>query len=141
MDSEVILSRGGSRCTISASRGAAVLCVQQRVPAIDRPVDADLGIVPDDRDLVGPVEVGALVLDVRGLGEHAEAVGEARRDLELAEVLSGEHLAHPFAEGGGVRPDVDRHVEDLADDGPHQLPLGEVELGVQAAQRPRLEQE
>src|SRR4029453_13094656 len=40
----------------------------------DGPLDADVGVVPRDRQLVrGVVEVGALVLDVHVVAEHAEA--------------------------------------------------------------------
>ena len=70
-------------------RGGGVLRRQGRVAR--RPGDADRRIVPGHRELVlGVVEVGALVLDVDVLAQDAEAVGEAGRDPELAEVLAGE---------------------------------------------------
>ena len=61
-------------------------------------------------------------------------MGEAGGDVELVVVLAREHGAHPVAEGGRARADVDRHVEDLAEDGADQLPLRVAELGVEAAQ-------
>src|SRR5258708_5961849 len=101
----------------------------------DRPLDGDLRIVPAHADLVvGGVEVGALVLHGGRVAGDAEAVDEAGRHPELAVVLAGEDGAHPTAEGGRARPDVDRDVEDLALQGTDQLALGFPGLRVQAAQ-------
>src|SRR6185295_6790308 len=95
----------------------------------------DIRVVPGDADLVlGIVELGALVLHVRRLAQDAEAVREAGRDVELVTVVSGEDLAGPFPEGRGIRPDVHRDVEDLAEDRPYELPLRLVELSVKPAQ-------
>ena len=111
-----------------------VLRREQRVA--DRPGDADLRIVPAEADLVGGVvEVGALVGDLGHLAQHAEAVGEPRRDEHLAEVVCPERGGRPFAEGGGAGADVDGDVEDLAPQHADQLALGFAELRVQAAQR------
>ncbi len=54
---------------------------------------------------------------------HAEAVGEAGRDPELAEVVGREQLAVPAAERRRAAAHVDRDVEDLALDAAHQLAL------------------
>src|SRR5437868_8884407 len=101
----------------------------------DRPGDARR--VPPRADLVGPVvEVGALVLDLGHPAEHAEPVRESGRDEDLPEVVRAERRSHPPAEGLRARPDVHRHVEDLALDGADQLSLRLAALRVQAAQRP-----
>ena len=55
--------------------------------------------------------------------DDAEAVREAGRDVELAEVLRRQRHADPPAEGRRAAPDVDRDVEDLARDRADQLAL------------------
>src|SRR6185436_7214110 len=98
-------------------RGVAVLRAQQGL--LHRPVDPDLRIVPDDPDLVlAYVEIGALVLDVSGVAQHAEAVREAGGHPELPEVVAREGRAHPLAQGRGVGAEVHGHVEDLSQDRP-----------------------
>ena len=51
-------------------------------------------------------------MDVGDLAEHAEAVREADRDVELAVVLVVELVALPLAVGGRVAPQIDRDVPD-----------------------------
>ena len=120
---------------VGEARGGGVLAGEGR--GGDRPGDADGGVVPGHRQLVvAVVEVGALVLDVHALADDAEAVGEAGRDPELAEVLAGEGEADPAAERGRAAADVHRHVEHLALDRPHELALGLPVLRVQAPQGP-----
>jgi hypothetical protein len=51
-------------------------------------------------------------------------VEEARRDPELPERPGVERDAGPAAEGPRTGADVDGDVEDLADDGPDELPCG-----------------
>ena len=96
---------------------------------------AERRIVPADAALVlGGVVVGGLVEELGLVGEDQEAVGEALRDPELPLVLGGEHLAQPAPAGRRAAPQVDGHVEDLAADHPHQLPLRLRQLVVEAAQ-------
>ena len=64
-----------------------------------------------------------------------EAVREAGRDVELPEVLGGEHDADVFSEVGRPASHVHSHIEDLAIDDAYQLPLRVCELHVEAAQR------
>src|SRR5581483_8320023 len=75
---------------------------------VDRPLDPDRGIVPEEAQLAaGVVEVAALVLDLGPLAQHAEAVREALRHEDLAEVLAREEHRDPAAEGRRAAPDVD----------------------------------
>ena len=78
----------------------------------DGPVDADLGVVPEDAMLgLGVVEVGALIGKQGPLAEDAKAMGETFGDAELFPVFRGEPDSGPLAEGGGTGPDIDGDIE------------------------------
>ena len=101
----------------------------------DRPVDADLGVVPGDPDLARRrVEVGALVREHRPLAEHAEPMGEPGRNVELPLVLRGQGHALPLAERRRADPHVDRDVEHFALENEAELALVVRVLKVEAAQ-------
>ena len=84
--------------------------------------------------MLGRVVVGGLVQEVGAVRGDQEAVGEARRDPQLAVVLFAEFHPGPLAEGGRRFAQVDGHVEDAAAGDPHELALGLLDLVVQAAQ-------
>src|SRR5258708_11787347 len=112
--------RASSATEILEPGKRGVLGREQRF--LHRPVDA--GRIPQDADLVrAVVEIGALVLDLGDVAQHAEPVREPRRDEHLAEVLLGKHRGGPAAEGLRAGAAVDRGVEDLPTQGAHQLPL------------------
>src|SRR5207244_11912 len=77
-----------------------------------------------------------LVVDIRLLAEHAEAVAEADRDQQLAVGAVVELVALPLAEGLRPAPEVDGHVEDPALRAADQLGLAGSRLEMQPAQRP-----
>src|SRR5262245_24890421 len=61
---------------LGQARQRAVLVGQQR--RLERPADADVRVVPHDAVLVlGAIQLGALVLQLRALARRAEAVEEA----------------------------------------------------------------
>ena len=104
----------------------------------DAPVDAEVRIIPCQCAFaLGSIEVVALVLEDDFGGEHAESVGEASGDEELAVVVFGQLNRHVLAEGGGAFADVYRHIEHGTLDHPYQLALRIRRfLEVQAAQHP-----
>src|SRR5260221_718513 len=98
------------------------------------PVDAEVGVVPEDAAVAGGVVEGGALVDEVGLGgEGAEAVGEAVRDPEDELVLVRQLLGVPLAEGGGATADVDGDVEEGAAGAADELPLRVGLLVVQAA--------
>src|SRR5690606_25470095 len=108
----------------------------RRLPRRDRPLDAERGVVPEQRTLGGRrIVVRGLVDDLRPVAHHVEPVGEAGRDPELAPVRRGQRRAQPLPEGRGVATEVDDDVEYLPDHDPHQLALRLPDLVVQAAER------
>ena len=99
------------------------------------PLDADLRIVPDNADFVlRMVEIGALVLDLGLLADHAEAVQKAWRYVELAKTFGRQDGAHPASKGLRTLPDVDGDIEDLALYRTDEFALWVVSLGVKTAQ-------
>src|SRR5689334_12525631 len=72
---------------------------RRRVALVERPVDADLRIIPADRAVRRRVIYRrALVADIRDITEHEKAVAEAGRNPELATVSGGERHAGPLRE-------------------------------------------
>jgi hypothetical protein len=69
------------------------------------------------------VEVGAFIFDLGGGAGDAKAMGKARGDITLPEILCRQRGDHPVEEGGRTSPDIDYHIENLALDYPDQLPL------------------
>ena len=64
-------------------------------------------------------------------------MGKAHRHPELLLVLAAQTGANPLAKGGGRLAAIHRHIEDLALDAAHQLPLAMgVLLKVQPAKDP-----
>ena len=79
---------------------AQLVLAGQRGRALERPFDADLGIVPGDATLAfRGVEGGGLVEELGGFAQGDEAVGESRRNPELVLVAGREYFAAPRAEG------------------------------------------
>src|SRR5262245_6768826 len=103
----------------------------------NRPRDRQRRVVPRNPDLaVRVVEVRALVLDLGGRRDHAEAVREARGDIALAEVVGAQADDNPASERRRAATHVNRDVEDLALDDAHQLALGPPQLEVETSKRP-----
>src|SRR5262249_32412434 len=82
----------------------------------------------------GGVQLGALVEEVGGLAEDAEAMGESGGNPQLARNLLGELQAHPPSEAGRAAADVDRDIEDLSPEDLDQLALPFGLLEMQSAQ-------
>ena len=102
--------------------------------ALQRPFDADCGVVPQQGMFgFGVVVVGAFVNEFGLLAEHVEAVGEAFGHPELVFVFGGEDGTGPLAEGGGAAAQIDSHVEHFAGNHAHEFALGVFGLVVQAA--------
>ena len=103
--------------------------------ALQRPFDADCGVIPQQGVLgFGVVVVGAFVNEFGLFTQYIEAVGEAFGHPELVFVFGGEDGAGPLAEGGGAAAQVDGHVEHFAGNHAHEFALGVFGLVVQAAQ-------
>src|SRR5262245_35648620 len=98
---------------LGKSRGTPVALAEQRL--VDRPLDANVGVVPGDprlgRRVVG---AGEQVGDVGDVAERGEAVAEAGRDEELAVAGVVEFVSLPLAVGGRTAAQVDGDVEDRA---------------------------
>ena len=58
-----------------------------------------------------------------------------RRNIDLQPVRLAEQGPHPLTKRRGATAKIDRDIEDLATNSPHQLPLGVTDLIVQASQR------
>lgn len=86
--------------TLRERQSRAVLVRDQELDSIfNRPLYAELGVVPRKRPLVlRRVEVRALVLKLRDLGEHIEAMGKSGRYPQLPLVLSCQLETHPLLE-------------------------------------------
>jgi len=68
---------------------------------VERPIDSDIGVTPQDPALVlGVIEVGALVCELGFLSENQITVGKASWNQELAEDLGVESHAVPFPKSG-----------------------------------------
>ena len=101
-----------------------VLLRQYRLVGGDAPVDGEVGVVPGDGALgLRGVEAVALVLEDHLLAQHAEPVGEAPGDEELAVVAPGEFDRHMLSEGRRAFPDVHSHVQHGALYNAHELRL------------------
>ena len=86
----------------------------------DRPVNSQIGVVPEDHALkLRGVVIGGLVEEFGRVAEYDEAVREARRNPQLAFVVGREDLADPSAKGRRILADIYRHIEDLAGNGTH----------------------
>src|SRR5205085_9267341 len=97
-------------------RGMSAVAVRQKRGG-DRPGDPDHGVVPGDPDLARPiVQRRALVFDLGDRAEDAEAVREAGRHVDLAEVLGRERHRYPPREAWRSAADVHGNVEHLAFD-------------------------
>lgn len=107
---------------------------------LNRPLDADLGVVPADVAVaLRRVVVVRLVLHLDIVRQRDEAVREAARDEELLLVLRRELHADPLAELRRALADIDRHIKDRAARRTQELCLAHrIELIMQPAQRPLL---
>ncbi len=127
----------GRSSGVTSARGppAAIAVGEDWLETVERPLDADLGIVPGQPAFVfGAEEIGALVLELGDLREHQEAVRKARFSEEAQTVFFAQLGAGPSAEGRAAAADVDDDVEDAAAGHPHQFGLGVAELVVEPAQ-------
>ena len=115
-----------------------VLLRQYRPVGGDAPVDGEVGVVPGDGSLgLRGVEAVALVLEDHLVAQHAEPVGEAPGDEELAVVVPGEFDRHMLSEGRRAFPDVHSHVQHGALYNAHELRLSVWRLlEMQAAYHP-----
>lgn len=106
---------------------------------LERPLDADVRIVPDDAALVlrGPV-VGGLVKEFRRFRKHQKTMCKPRRNPHNSFVLGRQHFADPSPECRGRLAQVHGNVEHLAGDDSHELPLRLPNLIVQPSQYPLL---
>lgn len=99
------------------------------------PRDGERRVVPHYAAFAfGAVSVGAFVLEERRLGEDAEAVREAARDVELFFVLSGESEAAPVPECRRAAAQVYDYVPDFAHEDGDEFALCVGLLIVEAAQ-------
>lgn len=106
---------------------------------IQRPGDAEFGVVPEDAAFARRVvSAGGLVEDFGRLGEDEEAVGEAFGDpeeFELAVIVAGlEVKAGPAAEVGGMAAEIDGDIPDVPGEDADEFPLRMPQLVVEAAE-------
>ena len=107
---------------------------------LNRPLDADLGIVPADVAVaLGRVVIVRLVLHLDVIRQRDEAMRKATRNEELLLILRRELHANPLAELRRTLADVHRHIKNRAVRRTQQLRLAHrIELIMQPAQRPLL---
>jgi hypothetical protein len=96
-------------------------------------------VVPEDGAFSSRViEIGGLVENFGGFGEHEEAVREAFGDPEELKVVVGglgfEVKSGPFAKVGGVATKIDGDVPDMAGQDANELALGLAKLVMQATE-------
>ena len=112
------------RLEVLEPRVPPVLLRQYRLVGGDAPVDGEVGVVPCDGALrLRGVEAVALILEDHLVAQHAEPVGEAPGDEELAVVVPGEFDRHMLSEGRRAFPDVHSHVQHGALYNAHELRL------------------
>lgn len=115
---------GGEEIGIDGFQGGVLLVFFGEDGVWGWPIDVDLGVGEVYAKVVaGGVDVGAFVGDVGGIGEDAEAVGEAFGNIHLLMVFVGEHSGGPAAEGIGAASDVHGDVEDFALDDVNEFGL------------------
>src|SRR5262245_7357509 len=85
---------------------------QNRVLGIDRPGDADLGVIPGDAALRLRIVIGGYLVSDLAVGlERAIAMREALRHVNLLPVLCAEHHRCVTAESRRAGADVDSNIE------------------------------
>ena len=102
---------------------------------VDRPLDSQRGVVPEQASLVfRGVVGGGLVEEFRSFTKHDEAVGKTLRHPELLLVFCAQMHADPLPEGFRAFSEVDRNIEDFALHDADEFALGVLDLVMQAAQ-------
>ena len=104
---------------------AGVFVAEDGLGGRDAPVDSQ-GVVEDADASVGlgVVELVTLVLEDGGLAQYGKAVGEARRDEELAVVVFGEFYGDVLTVGWGPFADVTGYIQASAFDTANEFALG-----------------
>ena len=83
--------------------------------AVQRPLNANSGIVPGDAPLeLSRPEICGFVKEFRCFTENLETVRKALRHPDLFVVLRGKYFAHPFAECGRRLADINRNIKYFA---------------------------
>ena len=105
---------------------------------VERPGDAEFGVVPEDAAFARRVvSAGGLVEDFGRLGEDEEAVGEAFGDpehFELALIVARLEIEPgPPAEVGGMTAEIDGDIPDMPGEDADEFSLRMSELVVEAA--------
>src|SRR6476619_5076557 len=117
---------------VGQARAGAIPLGEHRIR--DRPLNPDIGVVPRDpglrRRVVG---TGELVGDVGHVAQHAEAVGEAHRDIQLPVALVVELVPLPLPVGRRVASQIHGDVPDPPPQAADELRLSGRGLKVQPA--------
>ena len=108
---------------------SAVLVAENHILCRELPIDRQIGVIPGDSSLcLRAIELVALVLEYHLGAENSKSVGKPFRDEKLSVILCSKLRRDIFAEGGGIGAYIDRHIEHLTLNHPHQLGLGLVPL-------------
>jgi hypothetical protein len=116
-------------------RGDRDLCA---VELLQRPLNADLGIVPEHTAIAGRIVAASRFVEhFSGFGENEESVGEALWDPQKLEFALGiirlEIEAGPASEVGRVTTEIDGDVPDVPGEDANEFALRMTELVVKAA--------
>ena len=89
-----------------------------------RPVNADIGIIPQNGALASlVVESAGFVEEFGVVGQRKESVGEAFWDPELMAIFGCQHFAYPSPKAWGTLANVDSNIEGRTADDANELAL------------------
>ena len=127
---------GSERLDVRQGEAATVFGAEEHLAVGNAPVDGQRWVVEAERGFgLGGVDVVDLVLELRHVAEHHEAVGKATGNEELVALLGAEFHGHMMAEGGAAATQVDGHIEHTALRHAHEFGLTPLAtLEVQPAQ-------
>jgi hypothetical protein len=120
--------------TFGILRGDRDLCA---VELLQRPLNADLGIVPEHTAIAGRIVAASrLVEHLSGFGDNEESVGEALWNPEEFELAFGiprlKMEAGPAPEVGRVTAEIDGNVPNVPGEDPNEFALRMTKLVVKA---------
>lgn len=90
-----------------------------------RPVDGEFGIIPQQSPFgMGIVRRGDLVMEIRGVAHHQEAMGTTGWDIEAFMRIRRQHVSIPHPIGRRALTQIDDYVVYGAGSYPNQFSLG-----------------
>jgi hypothetical protein len=116
-------------------------CGSYAIERIERPVDLEGGVVPEDGAFAGgEIRICSLIEDFCGIREHEEAVGKSLRNPEKFEiacfVVRLEVEGCPFAEVRGIPAKIYSDVPDMTGENTDKFTLRFAKLIMKAPEHP-----